>query len=68
MVECHFCGSRILRPRRYNGVIVQRFCSAQCRWRFHNRKKGVLARQLMDWLGKTGLLDLSSVTGGQKTR
>jgi len=58
MIECEweFCGKEIVRPRECRGQVVQRFCSDKCRWRFHNRKRLELFRELVTLLKKGGFV------------
>ncbi len=39
MVRCGFCGKVIEDPREYRGEVVQKFCSKDCRYKYHNAAK-----------------------------
>ena len=39
MIKCLNCKKLIENPRRFRGEIVQKFCSDDCRFRWHNRRK-----------------------------
>jgi len=55
MVKCLFCGILINNPKEHNGEIIQKFCSDQCRYDYHNRlkrEKLVFAKEAMSSLKK----------------
>jgi transposase-like protein len=38
-IYCLFCGKEIINPKQFGREVIQKFCSKNCRFNWHNRRK-----------------------------